>query len=449
MFAGTSPTKSQSTELLKVYGPDVIKALGNKVGWGEKLVNNAIDIANLPRTLMSTLDVSAPGRQGIFIAPSHPKDFLRSVKNMFGYLTSETKFQDFFTALEKRPTYQLMTDHGVSFTQASSDVTKNEEYFMSNLAEKIPIYGKFVRASDRAYTGFLNNLRADVWDTLYKGLNDAQKGDPKVLNDVSSFVNAATGRGDFKDALALPGALNVASQRAGGVLNQGAPLLNALFFAPRLIASRVALMNPFYYAKLSPPVRKEAMKSAVAFVGSGMAILGLAKLAGADVATDPTNSDFGKIKVGNTRFDIWGGFQQYATYISRMILNQTTSTSGKTTEFGTGYKPETRGDITQRFIRGKLGPDVSYPVDLAYGADLGGNPVTPVSGALSRISPFMLQDMKTAVDEYGLGAGMLIAMPTLWGTGVQTYTPAVSKRPTTKSSTSKKSSGSIGTKIYH
>ena len=36
----------------------------------------------------------------------------------------------------------------------------------------------------------------------------------------------------------------------------------------------------------------------------------LAKLAGAEVGDDPEDSDFGKIIIGNTRIDIWGGIQQ-------------------------------------------------------------------------------------------------------------------------------------------
>ena len=61
-------------------------------------------------------------------------------------------------------------------------------------------------------------------------------------------------------------------------------------------------------------VRKEAARDLVAFLGIGASVLGLAKMAGAEIETEPTSSDFGKIKIGNTRYDIWAGFQQFARF---------------------------------------------------------------------------------------------------------------------------------------
>lgn len=408
------PTNTQLAALQRVAGPEVVQKITEAAGLGS-IRSNLAEVANLPRTLMSTADISAPGRQGIFLAPSHPKDFLRSFKNMFGYAFSEQKFNNFYNELEKRPTFQAMQDAGLNFTRPDAPIAQREEYFMSNLAERIPYLGALVRGSNRAYTGFLNNLRADAFDTMYKSVEKAGlQNDVKTLRDLGGFVDNATGRGDLRS-------LNKLIPGMGDKLAESAPLLNSVFFAPRLIASRLNLINPIYYAKLSPPVRKEAVKSAVAFAIGGMTALGMAKLAGADVSTDINSPDFGKIKIGNTRYDIWGGFQQYVRFIGREALAINKVYNGTLP-----YNASGPGEIAGKFARGKLGPDASFAVDLWLGKDYSGKKLdftstdintNPIS---SRLIPFILQDMKDALDAYG-PLGPIMAIPSLWGTGTQTY----------------------------
>src|SRR3990167_11303153 len=100
----------------------------------------------------------------------------------------------------------------------------------------------------------------------------AQKNNPELYKSFAGFVNNATGRGDL------------------GKLNRNAQMLNTLFFSPRLIASRFNLLNPVWYARQPALVRNEAIKSFAEFVGIGSSILALAKLAGADVETDPRST---------------------------------------------------------------------------------------------------------------------------------------------------------------
>ena len=143
-------------------------------------------------------------------------------------------------------------------------MTSREEAFMSNLAEKIPGFGHLARGSDRAYTGFLNKLRADVFDDLVSKAKLTGSDNPNMAKDIATFVNAATGRGS------LPAALEKA-----------APALNGVFFSPRLMASRLTLLNPVYYLnpKTDPFVRKEALKSLMGFAAVGSTVLGLAQAA--------------------------------------------------------------------------------------------------------------------------------------------------------------------------
>src|SRR5690606_16829371 len=120
------------------------------------------------------------------------------------------------------------------------------------------------------------------------------------------------------------------------------PLLNSLFFSPRLISSRVQLLNPAYYMSLPAPLRVEALKDLAAFGGVASTVLGLAKASGAEVETDPRSTNFAKIKVGDTRYDILGGFQQYLRLASVIATNSTKTGKGEVKKLGEGYKPDTR-----------------------------------------------------------------------------------------------------------
>ena len=114
------------------------------------------------------------------------------------------------------------------------------------------------------------------------------------------------------------------------------------------------MMDPRMYLTAPPAIRKEALKTALAFVGGGMTITTLADLAGADVSTDITNADFGKIRIGNTRFNVWGPYQQVATLIGRLLKGyQTSSVTGRITTLGEGYKPLTTADLITRFFESK------------------------------------------------------------------------------------------------
>ena len=73
---------------------------------------------------------------------------------------------------------------------------------MSSFAEKIPVVGRIVKAGSMAFTGFLNKLRADVFDDL---INKAQslgiKVEGRLAKDLARFISSATGRGTLPQVL--------------------------------------------------------------------------------------------------------------------------------------------------------------------------------------------------------------------------------------------------------
>src|SRR4029077_13331357 len=100
--------------------------------------------------------------------------------------------------------------------------------------------------------------------------------------------------------------------------------------------------------------------------------LAIAAKYGANVELDPRSSDFGKIRVGKTRYDIWGGNQQLVRTIAQLAPTRhngvwgqyTKSTStGKLRHLGKGEHFDPLG----RLFEGKLSPPMSLGLDIKRG----------------------------------------------------------------------------------
>lgn len=373
--------------------------------WVTKLHDNFGQAMNLPRAIMATADLSAPLRQGVFLV-GRPKQWIPAFGDMLRYSISEKAYQKDMAALRTSPNYDIMEASGLKLTDASSSkLTSREEAFMSNWSEKIPVFGMIARSSNRSYTGFLNKLRANTFDDLYKKAQETGvlEKRPLVAKSIANFVNTASGRGDL------------------GAFERAAVILNSVFFSPRLMASRLNLLNPVYYMKLDPFVRKEALKSLISFASAAIAVTSLAKMAGAQVGDDPRSSDFGKIKIGDTRYDPYGGFQQYIVAATRLLTGQmVSSTTGREIHLGEGFKATTRLDIAQRVFETKEAPIASFITSMLRGQTATGQAFNLPTEVVDRFIPMLYQDMFDLQREWG-AKGYLMAVPGLFGVGVQTY----------------------------
>lgn len=378
----------------------------------EKLRDTAIDIANIPRTVMASIDLSAPLRQGIIFSAAHPKIAFGeggAFREMFRYFQSDKAIRELQRTIEDSPNAPLYIKSKLYLANEKTNIGRlsgREEAFLSTLPERVPILGKGIKASNRAYAGFLDKMRMDVFDFYseqFKKSGVTFESNPKAYKDLAKFINSATGRGTL------------------GGFERSATALSGFLFSPRLIASRLQLINPSYYWKLDPAVRKLAMKDMVKFLGAGMTILSLAKLAGAEVESDPRSADFGKIKVGNTRLDVWGGFQQYAVFGARLITGEQKIGQGRISKLNSNVFPfTTRADLTTKFIRNKFSPAFGLIWDWASGKDVVGQKFDLTAKAFDLITPLAMKDLYDAYQEENID-GLLLSLPTVFGVGVQTY----------------------------
>lgn len=351
------------------------------------------EVLNLSRSVLTSMDFSAVLRQGGFIALGNPARAARSLGPMFRAFRSDQKARDVMAEIENRPNAPLYARAKLSLTQLDGSLTKQEEAFMSRLAGKIPL----VAGTQRAYTVFLNKLRADTFDAMVETLTRNGEATLDEAKAIANYVNVATGRANL-----------------GQKWEQAAQPLAQVFFAPRYVVSRFQLLagQPAHGGTMRTR-RLVAQEYGKFLAGIGV-VLALGALAGAEIEDDPRSTDFLKLRFGGTRIDPWAGLQQVAVLGGRMLSGETKDKRGRIRE-------ASRASLIGRFVRTKLAPLPGTALDVAEGENVVGDPVTPLGAAGSLFVPLSFREIAKVMEEHGVAEGTAIGLLNLFGMGVQHY----------------------------
>lgn len=414
------PTKSE-LKLLRIHSPQLADEVAANTPRHRKLFDFAADVAGSSRGLKSGLDFSMGGRQGLFVAARHPVQWAQANKESVKFAKDENYFIKRMKNLSEDPWIVAGDGHDIGLQGVKG--MHEEAFTNNNLADKVP----GVARSERAYTGGLSELRASLWkNALQKygatpeeaAANLGEKG----MEGLAESVRTLTGRGG----------------KAGGFVDKRASTLGEALFSPRLWASRLQPFSPAYWKRIGPAGRKEAFQSLGSFAAVAGLALSAAVAAGADVETDPRSSDFLKIKVGDTRYDILGGFQQNLVFGWRQLTGETKSSqSGKVTHFArdigdvlSGKKEEdvvdqgittpNRLTVGADLVGNKAAPLISSGMKLLAGKDKSGNAVNPLTEIGQLFVPIGLQGTYHAFQRDGL-KGVAKNAPDFVGIGTQTY----------------------------
>lgn len=416
---------------------------------GEKsyYLSHLVDASNAMRSMMASVDLSARYRQGGYFSIAMPELQKKASRAQFTSFT-EKGFGRNMMEIEENPYFIKAQRATIDFAFAGkldSDYMQGEEVYRgSDFLTSIPILGTLLDKavlgwSERTYTGFLDAQRMVMFEHFAKELESAGysfEKDTKQFEAIGKFINVATGRGVTSNA------------------TLSKILMTLPLFAPRYTLSRLQLLNmtlnPVAYANLPAGTRKIVAKSAARFYGTTGLILGIAAALGAAlggddddpvVTLDPDSGEFGKIKVGNTRYDIFAGTLQPARLIIRLVNSAYRNKLGTDDrirgEFGNDVIEESK-----RFVRGKLSPIWSLGFDYLYGSDYVGEEFSAGKGIGSRLVPLMLSEFGDAMelkwnDEDGkfnpsvkAPLNFYKAVPAVFGLGASTY-EGRAERPTT------------------
>jgi hypothetical protein len=424
---------------------DTIKERYNRMrykatrGRGGMITDELAKAANVGKTIKSIGDISAVFRQGGYYALTHPiEGGIKPTRAMLKSFT-ELGYKNVEAVIKNDPYYETLKKAGTEFTGVEKDnpnLSRREEgYLGQEYLQYVPVAKQVANFSERTFVSFLDAQRLYMGRQMIEGLTKLQQRDPAELKAISRLLNIGTGRGPL-----------------GKWGNSVAPALNIAMFSPRLLASRVQLLNnminPVTIARMPAGARARMIKDNVKFLAGTFAVMQLAQAAGATVSLDPDDSEFLKIRFGNTVYDQLTGLQQPLRFIINMA-RAASPVDSETLQAGPEmFTGQHTAEQIKRFSRSKLNPGLSPAVDFFAGEDFMGRKFDAGRTAREFITPLPASDVIEAMQQEGLiaswwppsiqfekGAGAVAkgaakATPSLVGIGVGSYPPAPEK-PTT------------------
>lgn len=369
------------------------------------------------QSLKSSYDVSAVRRQGGLMVLSHPIMSGRRIPDMFRALMNpEESFRlNSWLTNPDNPRAWLYRRSGLEFTDPSGlgGLTAKEEEFQSNWADQhIP----GVAQSNRAFSTFLNLVRADAFDSMTAAFTKPGNVSLAEAKSIAAYINIATGRGDISH------------------FKEHAATLNGLLWSPRFTISRFEyhLGIPLWRANTNRARGIIAKEYARSLVGTAVVLMLYKEIFGGTIELDPRSSDFLKIKIGNTRLDPLAGLSQVTVFLAREITGSTKNQQGEVKalrRYATlahnkeiPYRGDTVATVLGRFFRYKLGWAPGAVWTAATGEDAIGRKADWKYWAAQPL-PLSLEDIYPLMREQGIPKGLALETLQMFGEGVQTYEP--------------------------
>ena len=246
-----------------------------------------------------------------------------------------------------------MRDKNIDGTSSRLAIGVVEEAFPeSGFLERIPGFGRLHRAAQDAFTAMAYRNRMDIYDIMHDIMVKSGIENP-TNRGLGTFVNSLTSRGSLGRF-----------EQAGNVVN------NVLFSGRKLRSDFDFLTAHLGSKKVDPFLKKKAAINLLRTVSGTSAILTLSSIVlPGSVNMNPTNSDFGQIKVGDTRFDVTGGMRWLPILAMRMFDGIQVNLGGQRIFPKDGYIGGGKGaiDVLTNFYENKLSPALQIAMDIARG----------------------------------------------------------------------------------
>ncbi|MEQ1761958.1 MAG: hypothetical protein ABL984_02305, partial [Pyrinomonadaceae bacterium] len=327
-------------------------------------------------------------------------------------------------AIEHDPYFNEAARMGVSFSTAGKIGTgakAGEEQLDSETAEKIPLYGKFVKKFDHAMAGFLDALRMMMYRRMAvelrrQGLDP--KKDRQEFEAIARDVTRSTGRANRVDEK-----MPRVQQVIDGITASRLPFATSYTVSHFQVLGADAknLTEATYklirFQQLPKGAQKVMLERAVSsYVGLAVTYSTMAIIFGALVSLDPDDDDFLKFKWGKYRYDVSFGLRTELRYIFRMM-----SSAWR----GNRVPNETIYDAvaySTRYARNKLNVLPAFTLDMILGKNVIGEKVTWSDWTrwASLVVPITYWNLGKAIKEDGM-KGFMATTPEFVGISSSIY----------------------------
>ena len=419
------------------------------------------ETTKLSRQLLAMDVLSAALRQGL-VGVTHPKIMAGSMVGGLAAFIKQSNHDSIAVHVDEARSNGSYDEMGIEFTEAGGGLKAGEELFQSYVITHLPTWREVINTwakvkdentepsnalalkavlgplgatmkmlidkAERSYVTLLNLQRIGLADNFLKNFPNATK---EQKRQYGRLINAYTGRGNMKPSLAAEASVALfaprfAYSRFEVPATYITHVLGATYSESVNMIKRAGGKRGIPLSKQTP-VALQATRDIGGMIAMGLTTLALfsaaseAGLFGDEeeikVGTDPESSDFGKIVVGNTRFDIWGGFQQPASLVVRSVLGVLDNR---------GIRKATKRlnpwDLTTRFALYKTSPAITLAGTAAFGETVVGEQVTFPQAVMQSFTSLWIQDTAEAIkSQEGWTQTGMVALATNMGIGASTY----------------------------
>jgi hypothetical protein len=343
----TEVSKQSLSEKAKEYLANPFKFVGDVI----------TGTASISREMRTTLDNSFIGKQGrnLFFKGitgdfQSGKIWFDSLKKSFviirGTFTGGQVMDEVNAEIVSDPQYDMMKKAGV-------DLFTVEEEMPSDWHKNVPYFGRPFEAAHNAYVGTAHYMRLRLAQQYFKTAEtlNVDLTDKDELQSIGKLINSLTGRGFIPTR------------------GEGPTLIDNVFFSRRLLKADWDIITAHRFdRKISSFAKKQAAINLAHIIAGQAIVLGIASIMWpGSVEKDPRSADAGKIKIGNTRYDISGGqgaMIRLAVRLLPLLLNKTayvkSTTTNKMKKLNTGkFGARTGLDVLEDFLENKTAPAMS------------------------------------------------------------------------------------------
>jgi len=309
-----------------------------------------------------------------------------------------------------------------SYKKAKLAINVTEEDFPSDLPEKlvdfgkkgkktdivtapIRLFGKGFKASNVVFSGFQLRNRVDVFDLFSAMAEKSGEG----TEGLGKFVNALTARGRL------------------GAAEPAANIINAPFFSLRKQAAAVESLFFYQIGKQDSFTRKRGAEAAIQQIALIALILAVSKAIDPDsVEEDNTSADYGKIKVGSSRFDPTQGRAAFFVLAMRILKEKyTSSTTGNVIEINSDeYNSMAATDLIGDFTQNKFSPFLNNLIYMINRKNREGERPTITSTFIDLYAPIGAKDIPELLNDPESANFIAVTLANFFGVQTNTYSNA-------------------------